>query len=449
MMKEDSPEKISPLPGNAMRSSPGSLCRNQRRFQGETMKSFPIVILGGGVVAGYAAKEFAAQSGKKGELAIVTAENALPYERPPLSKAFLAGKEEARDIQISDAAFYREHGIAVYRNFPVGKVDFRRRRLLGTSGKVIGFDRLLIATGSTVRRLKMPGANRSEVLYLRQMKDSQAIRGRIKGGKRAVVIGSGFIGMEVASVLASHGVRTTMVFPDDRVWKRLFTPPVSTFFERQFAGHGITLMKQEKVVALTHEKQACQVVLASGNRVLTDFVVAGIGVTPTVELFQRTALDRSDGITVNKFLETSVPGVWAAGDIANYPDQVFHRRVRVEHWDNAVEQGRVALRNMMGHFQPFIHVPYFFSDVFDLSYEFWGDADGHDQVVYRGNLNRAQFSVWWLKRQTLCAALIMNRPEEERELAPRWIMRRPRLDPKALQNVRNLKSLDNTFGRQD
>jgi hypothetical protein len=144
-----------------------------------------------------------------------------------------------------------------------------------------------------------------------------------------------------------------------------------------------------------------------------------------------------------------VPGVWAAGDIANYPDQIFHRRMRVEHWDNAVEQGRVAMRNMMGQLQPFIHVPYFFSDVFDLSYEFWGDADGHDQVVCRGNMNQKQLSVWWLKKQILCAALIMNRPEEERAVAPRWILRRSRLDPKSLQNARNLKSLDTTFGRQN
>jgi NADPH-dependent 2,4-dienoyl-CoA reductase/sulfur reductase-like enzyme len=350
------------------------------------MKSFPIVILGGGVVAGYAAKEFVAQSGKKGGLAIVTAENALPYERPPLSKGFLAGKEGVGDIQISDAVFYRKHGIAVFRNFTVGKVDFRRRHLQSTSGKVIGFEQLLIATGSTVRRLKVPGANRSEVFYLRQMKDSQASREQIKRGKRAVVIGAGFIGMEVASVLASHGVRTTMVFPDDRVWKRLFTPPISTFFERQFAGRGIAFMKSEKVVALTHKEHECQVLLASGNEVPTDFVVAGIGVTPAMELFHRTPLDTDDGIRVNRFLETSVPGVWAAGDIANYPDQVFRRRMRVEHWDNAVEQGKVAMRNMTGKLQPFIHVPYFFSDAFDLSYEFWGDATGYDQVVYRGNL---------------------------------------------------------------
>ena len=413
------------------------------------MKSFPIVILGGGVVAGYAAKEFAAQSGKKGDLAIVTAENALPYERPPLSKGFLAGKEKGGDIQISDAVFYRKHGIAVYRNFPVEKVDFRRHRLHSASGKVINFDQLLIAMGSSVRRLKVPGANCSEVFYLREMKDAQAIRKQIKRGRRAVVIGAGFIGMEVASVLASQGVRTTMVFPDDRVWQRLFTPPISTFFERQFADRGITFMKGEKVLALTHKNHECQVVLASESQVPADFVVAGIGVTPPMELFRGTPLDTHGGIKVNKFLETTVRDVWAAGDIANYPDQIFHRRMRVEHWDNAVEQGRVAMRNMMGKLQPFIHVPYFFSDAFDLSYEFWGDATGYDQAVYRGNMYEKQFSVWWLKKQTLCAALIMNRPEEERTVAPRWILRRPRLDPKTLQNARNLKSLDATFGRKE
>jgi len=239
------------------------------------------------------------------------------------------------------------------------------------------------------------------------------------------------------------------VFPDDRVWKRLFTPPVSTFFERQFADRGIAFMKGEKVVGLRQKNHECQVVLASGNRVPADFVVAGIGVSPAVELFRQTPLDMDDGIHVNKFLETAVPGVWAAGDIANYPDQIFRRRMRVEHWDNAVEQGRVAMRNMMGKLQPFIHVPYLFSDAFDLSYEVWGDATGYDQVVYRGNLYERQFSVWWLKKQILCAALLLNRSEEERSLAPRWILRRPRLDWKALQSTRHLKSLDTTFGRPD
>ncbi len=412
------------------------------------MKSYPMIILGGGVAAGYAAKEFVARNGKAGKLLIVTAENELPYERPPLSKGFLTGKKQAGDIRISDAAFYRDHGIAVFRNFPVKKINFRERILEGPSGRMIGFERLLIATGSTVRRLNLRGEGQSKILYLRGIKDSRTILAKIEAGKRAVVIGSGFIGMEVASVLASQGVNTTMVFPDDRVWKRLFTAPVSAFFEDQFAGHGVAFMKSDKVVAVNAKPRGCQVVLASGSTLDADFVVAGIGVAPALELFRRTALEMRDGITVNEFLETSVPEVWAAGDVASYPDRAFQRRLRVEHWDNAVEQGRVAMRNMMGADQPFIHAPYFFSDVFDLSYEFWGNTGGHDRVVYRGRPDRKQLSVWWFKRRSLCAALIMNRPQEEREFASRWILRRAQLDPQALQRARNLKSLDATFGQQ-
>jgi NADPH-dependent 2,4-dienoyl-CoA reductase/sulfur reductase-like enzyme len=410
------------------------------------MKTFPMVILGGGVVAGNAAKEFVAQGGKKGELAIITAENAFPYDRPPLSKGFLAGGQKIEDIQIEKAEFYREHGIRVFRNFEIRRVDFHRRRLYGPAGKIVGFDKLMIATGSTVRQLKVPGAGAVKVLYLRRVKDSLAIHAQIKKGKRAVVIGSGFIGMEVASVLASQGVKATMVFPDDRVWKRLFTRPVSAFFERQFAGHGVIFKKSEKVTGLARQNGETRVILESGEQVPADFVVAGIGVSPTVDLFRRAASDTTDGIMVNEFLETVVENVWAAGDIANYPDQIFRRRKRVEHWDNAVEQGRVAMRNMMGQLQPFIHVPYFFSDVFDLSYEFWCDTSEADKIVYRGDMNLKQLSVWWLKKQTLCAALIMNRPVEERTLAPRWILRRQKLDPKALRKARNLKSLDTTFG---
>jgi NAD(P)H-nitrite reductase large subunit len=158
------------------------------------MKSYPIVILGGGVVAGYAAKEFVVQGGTKGDLAIVTAEHVLPYERPSLSKGFLAGREDVSDIQISDADFYRKHGIALHRSFLVAKADLRRCRLHSTSGEVIGFEQLLIATGSTVRRLQVPGADGPRIFYLRQLRDSQRIHAQIKRGQRAVVIGSGFIG---------------------------------------------------------------------------------------------------------------------------------------------------------------------------------------------------------------------------------------------------------------
>lgn len=199
------------------------------------MKTFPMVILGGGVGAGYAAKEFVSQGGGKGQLAIVTAEHVPSYERPPLSKEFLAGEKKRDDILISDSQFYRKQGISLFRDFRVPKLNFTRRLLHGPSRQTIGFEKLLIATGSSVRTLTVPGADQPWIFYLRQLQDSQHIHQHIKRGKQAVVIGSGFIGMEVASVLSWQGMPTTMVFPGDRVWAHLFTPEVSAFFEKQFS----------------------------------------------------------------------------------------------------------------------------------------------------------------------------------------------------------------------
>lgn len=325
------------------------------------MKTFPLVILGGGVAAGYAAKEFVSQGGGKGQLAIVTAEHVPSYERPPLSKEFLAGDKKAGEILISDEQFYRTQGITLLRDFRVKKVDFRRRLLHGPSGQTFGFVKLLIATGPAVRKLTVKGADLPWIFYLRQLKDSQEIHSHIQPGKRAVVIGSGFIGMEVASVLNKKGMKTTMVFPGDRVWERVFTPEVSAFFEQQFSRHGVKFVKHEQVTGFAREGGEGHVLMASGERLSADLVVAGIGVSPALELFRRSPLVYDEnGIMVNEYLETNVDHVWAAGDIANYPDRIFRRRMRIEYWDNAVEQGRVAMRNMLDKFQLFIHVPYFF-----------------------------------------------------------------------------------------
>jgi NADPH-dependent 2,4-dienoyl-CoA reductase/sulfur reductase-like enzyme len=271
---------------------------------------------------------------------------------------------------------------------------------------------------------------------LRLLRDAQALRRQIKKGRRAVVIGSGFIGMEVASVLAKGGVETTLVFPQDRVWSKLFTPEMSAWFQRYFEKRGVKLLAGKKVAALLGNKTVRAVGLDSGEEVPADFVVAGIGVVPATKLFEKTSLGLKDGIRVNEFLETNHAGVWAAGDVSNYPDKVFEKRRRVEHWDNAVEQGRCAVRNMMGKPQPFIHVPYFFSDLFDLSYEFWGDADGADDVVYRGKMDSGKFSVWWFRKERLVAAFVMSRPDEERELAPKWIMERTKINRKALADAK-------------
>jgi len=398
------------------------------------MQHFKYVIIGGGVTAGYAAQEFAQQNAGAGKVAIITADSSLPYDRPPLSKSFLAGKSSHEDILLKKAIFYREQGMLVKTRTAVINLDLRRRILHCQAAGEIGFEKLLIATGSEVRRFDLPGADLKGLYYLRLLRDAQALRRQIKKGKRAVVIGSGFIGMEVASVLATGGVETTLIFPQDRVWSKLFTPEMSKWFQRYFEKRGIRLLAEKRVAALLGNKKVRAVGLASGEEVPADFVVAGIGIVPATKLFEKTSLELKDGIRVNEFLATNHPGVWAAGDVSNYPDKVFVKRRRLEHWDNAVEQGRCAVRNMMGKPQPFIHVPYFFSDLFDLSYEFWGDAEGADDVVYRGQMESGKFSVWWFRKERLVAAFVMNRPEEEREFAPKWIMERTKINRKLLKD---------------
>lgn len=386
------------------------------------MSTYKYVILGGGLVAGYAAQEFAAHDVPAGEICIVSAEKTLPYERPPLSKDFLAGDESVEDILINEPDFYDENGIAVKLKTAITDVDLDKKELYA-NGDTINFERLLIATGAHPKILDVPGADLDNIFYLRSVEDAQQIRKKARNARTAIVIGGSFIGMEVTSVLQGLGVETTMVFPEERVWESFFTPQMSTFFERYYRDRGVTILHQEKVTAFEGKDRVTHVITASGQRIVADLVVAGIGVVPNIDLFADSDLKLTDeGIIVNRFLETNLPDVLAAGDVTCYKDVVFERPLHVEHWDNAVNQGRHAARVMLGEYQPYEHVPYFFSDEFDLSYEFWGDTSGAAEVVHRGEVEEGRFSVWWLDGECrLVAAFVMNRPEEEREMAPQWI----------------------------
>ena len=378
------------------------------------------VILGGGMVAGYAAKELASQGLKPGELVIVSADDALPYERPPLSKGFLSGKETEAGISINPSDWYREHGIDVRLQIVIENVDPKTKRLRARSGESFDFENLLIATGARARKLDCPGSDLPDVFYLRSLDDSRKIRAKAADSKQAVVIGGGFIGMEVASVLAQKKVDTTLIVREDRVWKRVFTPAMSDFFERYYTARGVRLLKGENIASLQGGSRL-DVLLSGGRKITCDMVVAGVGASPVTELFAKSGLAMENGLLVNEYLETNQTGVFAAGDAANYMDKIFEKRRRVEHWDNAVSQGQHWASVVRGERQPFVHVPYFFSDVFDLSYELWGDAEGATQTVTRGDSSSSSFSVWWLKRDRLVSAFVMNRPDEERESAPEWI----------------------------
>lgn len=382
------------------------------------------VILGGGVVAGYAAQAFVEAGLEPGNLAIISAEEMLPYDRPPLSKGFLLGKTAKEDIMLNEPEFYQKNGIDTFLNNPATEVDFANRKLHLADDSQIEFGKLLIATGSRLRRFDIPGSDLDGLYYLRYFDHSRQIRQAAQEAEWAVVIGGSFIGMEVTAGLRHYGVKTTMVFPGERVWQAFFTPVMSSFFENYYRERGVEFMMEAEVNAFTGQQkvQAVQVTQANQQKTLpADMVVAGIGVEPNIELFAETELNMDDGILVDRFLETNVEGVFAAGDVAQYPDQIFDRFRRIEHWDNAFSQGQHAARLMLGNREPYIHVPYFFSDVFDLSYEFWGDTSQANVTVHRGDVKSGSFSVWWLADKRLQAAFVMDRPDEERELAPEWI----------------------------
>jgi NADPH-dependent 2,4-dienoyl-CoA reductase/sulfur reductase-like enzyme len=399
------------------------------------MSASRIVILGGGMVAGYAARQMVELGLKSGELTIVSADDVIPYERPPLSKSFLAGKDTEDAIKISPDGFYRQHGIDVRLRTEVSSMDAKGKRLVLKSGDELTFLKLVIATGARPRHLKVPGAQFKNLFYLRSMGDSKAIRAQSEKSKRALVIGGGFIGLEVAAVLTQRGLPVTMVLGDDRIWKRLFTPEMSNFFEDYYTAKGVRIVRSTTVAELRGSTSASSAVLGNGENIDCDLVVAGIGVEPVTDIFAGSGLDIDNGIVVNEYLETSAPDILAAGDVANYQDVLFNKRRRVEHWDNAVSQGQHCARALMGERAPFRHVPYFFSDVFDLSYEYWGDSFGADRVVHRGDLASKSFSTWWLRGERLVAAFVMGRPDEERDAAPKWIEVRQAVSAKALQDT--------------
>jgi len=372
------------------------------------------------MVAGYAAKELASRGLRSGELRIISADDTPPYERPPLSKGFLSGKDTEDGILINKPEWYEKQGIDLKLRMIIDEIDLTKKRLHAASGETFEYETLLIATGARARKLDCPGNDLPNVFYLRSLSDSREIRERATNSKQAVVIGGGFIGMEVASVLSQKNIETSLIIREDRVWSRVFTPAMSEFFERYYFSRGVKLVKNESIASLQGSDRL-EVSLSSGPKISCDMVVAGVGATAATELFTTSGLAVENGIVVNEYLETGQAGIFAAGDVANYVDKIFDKRRRVEHWDNAVSQGQHWAGIICGERRPFLHVPYFFSDVFDLSYELWGDSEGATQTIARGDLTNSSFSIWWLRRDCLIAAFVMNRPDEERQCAPEWI----------------------------
>ncbi len=399
-----------------------------------TAERFTHVLLGGGLASAAALETLLTRGVPGSTIALVASEPVLPYHRPPLSKGYLLGRKTRESVFYKPPAFYEDHGVSVLLGRRATSVDPATRVVAVDDGRTLAFERLLIATGCTPRTLTVPGSTLGNIFTLRTLADADAILTAMKTARTAVVVGGGFIGLEVASTLSHKGVSTTILHRGDRLFDRLGSKEISQYFEDLFHLHGVTLLMNDEVLSFEGEARVATVVTRQGARIPAELVIVGIGVTPNVHCVAGTALDVTDGIRVNELLETSLPGVFAAGDVANFFDPLFEKHRRIEHWDTAIQHGKVAGANMAGAGSAYNTVSYFFSDLFDLSFDYFGDAEGTTEVITRGSFTDRAVTLCYLKEHIARAAFTMGRPKERAALIALIRERTPILDVRALAN---------------
>lgn len=368
-------------------------------------RTFVIV---GASLAGANAAEQLRKKGFEGRIVLVGEERDRPYERPALSKAYLRRTAEREELNVHGATFYDENAIDLRTSARAIAVEPRSRDVVLQDGDRIRYDRLLLATGALPRRLEVPGSDLAGVHYLRTVTDADAIRELAAGARRAIVIGGGWIGSEVAASVRQLGLPVALVAPDSAPLERVLGPEVGAVYRDLHAGHGVELFMNQRAVAFRGQAAVEAVETADGTRIEGDLVVVGVGARPRTDLAASAGLEVGDGIHVDEHLETSVPGIFAAGDVAAAWHPLLKARIRVEHWDNARRQGRAAAQNMLGNPEPYIRIPYFYSDQYDLGMEYAGYAPAWDRVVFRGDPAAGAFVAFWLRDGRVVAGMNAN-----------------------------------------
>jgi 3-phenylpropionate/trans-cinnamate dioxygenase ferredoxin reductase component len=373
------------------------------------MSTRPTFVIVGAGLAGAKAAETLRAEGFDGRLLLFGEEAERPYERPPLSKAYLRGETDRHSLYVHPEEFYAAHDIELRPSTRVDSIAPASHQLELASGERIGYRRLLLATGATARRLRLPGADLGGVHYLRSRGDADALAAAAARAEHVVVVGTGWIGSEAAASLRQLGRDVTMVGPDPAPLARVLGPEVAGVYRDLHADHGVRLLPETRVAGFRGHGRVEAVVTEDGRTVEGDLVLVGAGAVPRTELAEAAGLPVAGGVLVNEQLEAvGAAGVYAAGDVAAAWHPRYQRYLHVEHWANALNQGPAAARNMLGRSVPYARLPYFYSDQYDLGMEYSGLATTWDRVVIRGDLAAREFIAFWLKDQRVAAGMSAN-----------------------------------------
>jgi 3-phenylpropionate/trans-cinnamate dioxygenase ferredoxin reductase subunit len=375
-------------------------------------RAVDFLLVGGGLASANCASELR-KRGADGSILLVGREPEPPYERPPLSKEYLRGEAGRADAHVNPASWYEENEVELLTGVNVMSLDTEARTAKLQGGEEVGFGKALLGTGAMVNILRVEGAENEGIHYLRAFGNSDAIRADAEAAEHVVLIGGSYIGTEVAASLTAKGVNCTIVMIEDIALSRTFGEEAGSWFQETIEARGVTVHGGEELEAFEGDGRVRAVVTKSGRAIECDTVVVGAGVRPDAMLAQRAGLEVDDGIVCDSKLQTSLEGVYAAGDCCSYDSVVHGRRLRVEHWDVAIQQGIHAARNMLGEDLDYDVVPYFFSDLADwASLEYVGPAYEWDEEIWRGDRDSGEFLVWYLKDGRVAGALSVGRPED-------------------------------------
>ncbi len=396
-------------------------------------ETYTYVIVGGGL-AGASAVEGIRERDKNGGILLIGSENHLPYDRPPLSKKLWFGKKRVEEIFLHDQKFYDQNGVTLAPGVTVTTIDPKQKVVATSGGKQYHYQKLLLATGGVPRTLPIPGGDLEGVCYYRYLDDYLRLRKESTEGKSAVVIGGGFIGSEIAAALAANKINVTMIFPDQYLVSRIFPESLGRALTAFYLARGIKVLADEKPSSFSKEGNWFTTYTLSGKKIGSDLVIVGIGIAPNLDLPRRAGLQTANGIIVDEYLQASLPDIYAAGDIAFFPYPALGKQMRVEHWDNALNQGKWAGRNMAGGREPYTYMPYFFSDLFEFGYEAVGEVDARLETFADWQKENDTGVIYYLRDNKVRGAMMCN-VWEKVETARKLILKGEKVTKKSLRGL--------------